>query len=381
VKKIVPMSIFLVFALCHQVGAVSFREDRYAHEAITQISGDTLNTEYEKAIGRTQDLINRYPREPFPRFLLTTIYMYMLRSYWDFPTDEKFGVYSKKFENAAAEARRICDEYPVQDAMVHYVRGMVLGTEALVHVQNKEWLDAYSKGKAGVAALEKSLEIDPKNYDAYLGLGMFEYYCSKFSGVVKILAWIVGFKGNSEKGIDYVTKAMKYGRYAEGPAKVFLAYALIEFENKPDQAIEFARWLRERYPRNCIFIEYVVRAARKLPAERAAEGIAWIENYVKTSNWRNEVILFVPYNLDAVDYVEASLYLTQKNYAAARELLEPIVSRAPIGDEFSMDVNMALLLVYTETANCYEAQRLYSVIASKESINNSHAKAREMLKC
>jgi tetratricopeptide (TPR) repeat protein len=381
VKKIILISILLVLGLYHQVWAVGFQEDSYAHEAITRISRDTLDTEYDQAIGRTENLINRYPQEPFPRFLLTTIYMYMLRSYWDFPTDEKFRIYSKKFENAAAEARRVCDEYPVQDAMVHYVRGMVLGTEALVHLQNKEWLDAYSEGKAGVAALEKSLEIDPKNYDAYLGLGMFEYYCSKLSGMTKILAWIVGFKGNSEKGIEYVTKAMNYGRYAEGPAKVFLAYAFIEFENKPDQAVEYARWLREHYPKNCIFIEYVVRAARKLPAERAAEGIAWIESYVKTPNWRNEVIQFVPYNLDAVDYVEASLYLARKNYAAARELLEPISARGPSGDEFSMDVNMALLLVYSETGNCDKAQQLYSIIASKSSVNDSHAKAKVMLKC
>jgi hypothetical protein len=381
VKKIISFSILFVFSLYSQVWAASFQEDRYAHEGITQISRDTLNTEYGKAISRTQDLINRYPGEPFPRFLLTSIYMYMLRSYWDFPTDEKFGIYSKKFQNAAAEARRICDEYPVQDAMVHYVRGMVFGTEALVHLQNKEWLDAYSKGKAGVAALEKSLEIDPKNYDAYLGLGMFEYYCSKLSGVTKVLAWIVGFKGNSEKGIEYVTKAMNDGKFAEGPAKVFLAYAFIEFENKPDRAVEYARWLREQYPRNCIFIEYVIRAARKLPAERAAEGIAWIENYVKIPNWRNEVILFMPFNLDAVDYTEASLYLTQENYAAARELLEPISARSPISDEFSMDVNMALLLVYTKTANCEKALRIYSAIASNESINNSHTRAKDILKC
>jgi len=42
---------------------------------------------------------------------------------------------------------------------------------------------------------------------------------------------------------------------------------------------------------------------------------------------------------------------------------------------------MALLSVYTETANCYEAHRLYSIIASNESINKSHAKAKEFLKC
>jgi tetratricopeptide (TPR) repeat protein len=379
VKKAI-LTILLVFALGGHAWALSFQKDKSAHDAVNQISRETLNSEYEKAIGHTYELINCYPREPFPRFLLSTIYMYMLRSYWDFPMDEKFAAYTKKFEDASAEARRVCDEYPVQDAMVQFVRGMVLGAEGMVHLQNKEWLDAYSKGKDGVAALEKSLEMDPTYYDAYLGLGMFEYYCSKLRGVTKILAWIVGFKGNSEKGIEYVTKAMNYGTYAEGPAKVFLAYALIEFENDLDRGVELAKWLRERYPRNSAFIEYLVRAAKKLPPERAADGIGWIETYVKTPNWRNEVIVFAPYNLDSVDYVEASLYLARRNYAAARRLLEPISARAGIENEFSANVNLALLLVYTKTENRDKAQELYSHILNIKSINDSHAKAREIFK-
>jgi tetratricopeptide (TPR) repeat protein len=379
VKKII-ITILLVFALGQQAWALSFQEDRSAHEMINQISRETLNSEYERAIDHTNELIHRYPREPFPRFMLSTIYMYMLRSYWDFPMDEKFAVYTKKFQDASAEATRVCDEYPVQDAMVQFVRGMVLGAEGMVHLQKKEWLDAYSKGKAGVAALEKSLEMDPTYYDAYLGLGMFEYYCSKLRGVTKILAWIVGFKGNSEKGLEYVTKAMNYGNYAEGPAKVFLAYALIEFENKLDRGVELAKWLREQYPRNSTFIEYVVRAAKKLPPERAADGIRWIETYVKTPNWRNEVIVFAHYNLDSVNYVEASLYLARENYAAARNLLEPISARASMDTEFSANVNLALLLVYTRTENRDKAQELYSHILSNKSINHSHAKAREIFK-
>jgi tetratricopeptide (TPR) repeat protein len=379
VKKII-ITILLVFALGEPAWALSFREDGSAQEAVNQISQETLNSEYEKAIDHTNELIHRYPREPFPRFMLSSIYMYMLRSYWDFPMDEKFAVYTKKFQDASAEANRVCDEYPVQNAMVQFVRGMVLGAEGMVYLQNKEWLDAYSKGKAGVAALEKSLEMDPTYYDAYLGLGMFEYYCSRLKGVTRILAWIVGFKGNSEKGIEYVTKAMNYGKYAEGPAKVFLAYALIVFENNPDRGVELAKWLRERYPRNSTFIEYVVRAAKKLPPERAADGIRWIDTYVKTPNWRNKVIVFAHYNLDSVDYAEASLYLAQENYAAARNLLEPISARERIDNEFSANVDLALLLVYTKTENRDKAEELYSHILSNKSINHSHAKAREIFK-
>ena len=183
------LAILLVLALGQEASANSFRQDGSAHELITRISGETLNTEYEKAILHTHELIDQYPREPFPRFILSSIYMYMLRSYWDYPADRNYAIYKKKFKDASADARKVCDEYPVQDAMVHYVSGMVLGAEGMVHLQDGEWLDSYNLGKSAVASLEKSLELDPENYDAYLGLGMFEYYCSKLTGVVKILAY------------------------------------------------------------------------------------------------------------------------------------------------------------------------------------------------
>jgi len=257
---------------------------------------------------------------------------------------------------------------------------MVLGAEGMVHLQDKEWLDSYYSGKSAVAALEKSLEIDPTNYDAYLGLGMFEYYCSKLTGAIKILAWLIGFSGNSEKGIEYVTKGMTHGKYAEDAAKVFLAYAYIHYEDKLDEGVEIAKSLRERYPRNFTFIEYFLRAARKLPPEKATEGIRWIDTYVRTPNWKDEVILFVPFNLEMVDYVEASLYLTRNDYAAARNLLEPVSACNHHVDEFSTEVNLTLLYVYSKTANHDKAKQIYSLIMNHKSINNSHSKAKDILR-
>lgn len=374
--KTLFLSAVLVLALAQSVWAASFEEDRHVQEVIARIADETLNSEYDKAIHRTHELIAGYPKEPFPRFLLTTIYMYILRSYWDFPADEKYESYKRKFSRASAEARKACDEYPVQNATTYFLRGMVLGAEGMVHLQDKEYLDSYSKGKSAVAALEKSLQIDPANYDAYLGLGLFEYYCSKLTGAIKVLAWLIGFSGDSEKGLEYVTKALTHGKYSEGAAKVFLAHAYIQYEGKVDEGMELTRNLRARYPKNFTFIEYVLRAVGKLPPERATEGIHWIESYVKIPNWKGQVILFVPFNIERVDYVEASLYLAGKDYAAARNLLEPVSACNPNVDEFSTEVNLALLYVYAKTANHDKARQLYSQILSNKSINNSHSKAK-----
>ena len=372
------LAILFVFALTQSAFAANFDEDKNVQEDIARISQETLNSEYDKAILRTHDLIYRYPKEPFPRFLLSSIYMYILRSYWDFPGDAQYETYKKKFAAAAAEAKKACDDYPAQNATIYFLRGMVLGAEGMVHLQDNEWLDSYSKGKSAVAALEKSLELDPTTYDAYLGLGMFEYYCSKLTGAIKILAWLIGFSGDSEKGIEYVTKAMTRGKYAEDPAKVFLAYAYIQYEEKIDEGVELAKSLRERYPRNFTFIEYFLRAARKLSSERATEGISWIDTYVKTPNWKDQVILFVPFNLEMVDYVEASLYLARKDYVAARDLLEPVSACNHHVDEFSTEVNLALLYVYAKTSDHEKARQIYTHILKQKSINNSNSKAKDI---
>jgi len=49
-------------------------------------------------------------------------------------------------------------------------------------------------------------------------------------------------------------------------------------------------------------------------------------------------------------------------------------------DEFSTDVNPALLYVYAKTANHDKARQLYSLIMSHKSINNSHSKAKGILR-
>jgi hypothetical protein len=374
------LAIVIILTLTQSAWAVNFEEDKHVQDMVAQISDETLNSEHDNAISRTQELISRYPKEPFPRFLLTTIYMYILRSYWDFPVDEKYQTYKRKFSSAAADAKKACDEYSVQNAAIYFLRGMVLGEEGMVHLQDREWLASYSKGKSAVAALQKSLEIDPTNYDAYLGLGMFEYYCSKFTGAIKILTWLIGFSGNSEKGLQYVTKAMTHGKYSEGSAKLFLAYAYIEYEDRLDEGVELAKTLRARYPSNFTFIEYILRAARKLPPERAAEGLDWIDTYVKTPNWKEQLNLFVPFNLDEVDYVQASLYLARDDYVSARNLLEPVSACSNHVDEFSTEVNLALLYVYAKTANHDKAREIYSRIMSQKSIKNSHFKAKGILK-
>ena len=99
------LAIFFIFALSQNAFAASFEENRHVQELVTRISNETLNSEYDKAIGNAHELISLYPEEPFPRFLLTTIYMYILRSYWDFPADEQVRNLQKKILHCSSRCQ------------------------------------------------------------------------------------------------------------------------------------------------------------------------------------------------------------------------------------------------------------------------------------
>jgi len=81
-----------------------------------------------------------------------------------------------------------------------------------------------------------------------------------------------------------------------------------------------------------------------------------------------------------VDYVQASLYLARNDYAAARGLLEPVSACNNNVDEFSTEVNLALLYVYAKTANHDKAREIYSLIMNHKSINDSHSKAKDIFR-
>ena len=50
------------------------------------------------------------------------------------------------------------------------------GVEALYHVINRSFVKGYFSGRNTKNNLEKAIELDPRYFDAYFGLGVFHYY-------------------------------------------------------------------------------------------------------------------------------------------------------------------------------------------------------------
>jgi tetratricopeptide (TPR) repeat protein len=111
--------------------------------------------------------------------------------------------------------------------------------------------------RAGVRARERLLRavaIDPDLSDAYMGLGLYNYYADTLSGMARVLRFFMGIPGGSkQEGIQQLEHAIGEGVLTPPEARFYLAVNLHNYEQKYEQALQVARPLAEKYPANPLF--------------------------------------------------------------------------------------------------------------------------------
>lgn len=141
--------------------------------------------------------------------------------------------------------------------------GGAYGLRSRFAMANKSWISAYFSGKKGIGFMEKAVKEDPAFYDAYLGLGMYEYYAGTLPSVIKILSTVVAAGGSPKKGIEQLTLCGEKGVFAADTCKLILVDIYNDrngpFYN-PALALEYIRGVRARYPGNPLmgFVEIIV---------------------------------------------------------------------------------------------------------------------------
>ena len=144
------------------------------------------------------------------------------------------------------------------------------GAEGLLgrwQAANGKWMPAYFKGKNASKHLRLSIKQNPKMYDAFMGLGIFDYYVATLPKFVRLLGFL-GTSGNKQRGLDELETAAEKGTYAAVPAKLFLVNIYSSLENQPDRALGTLAKLRQEFPKSpFIHMLVVVAMYNHRPAE------------------------------------------------------------------------------------------------------------------
>lgn len=139
------------------------------------------------------------------------------------------------------------------------------------------WMSSFSYGKKGKNLLEEVIEEDPQFYDAYLLLGMFNYYADRMGGVVGFIASVLGFSGDREQGIKFMEIAANKGTLAAPQAKLLLAELYCRLEDNDFKSAYWFEKFLEEYPQNYHAANWYLREA--LSVDLAYRVKTFIDNH------------------------------------------------------------------------------------------------------
>ena len=165
------------------------------------------------------------------------------------PAPAIVAAFNDALEHALSIARARVAANP-RDAGAHYELGAAIGLRAsyIATVENSA-VGAFRAAKSAYQEHEKVLELDATRKDAGLIVGTYRYIVSTLALPMRWAAYVVGFGGDKEKGMQLVEGAAGYPGDNQEDAR-FALILLYNREKRYDDALKLLATLRERFPRN-----------------------------------------------------------------------------------------------------------------------------------
>lgn len=200
------------------------------------------------------------PDHPLPRIFTQALLLYEIE------INNKLGqdtdLLMARLEKVSDDSVASADAYALKrpGAVAKLYLGGSRGARGLGQLHLHNYIRAYKDGKKAYALLRECVAEEPGLYNAYVGLGQFEYFSGRLSGA---LQYLLDLEGDTAKGIELLETCSQKGSYAAPSALMFLGRVYSYEEPNPDKAFHCLKILQKRYPRNPEFVKWCLDHAAK----------------------------------------------------------------------------------------------------------------------
>jgi tetratricopeptide (TPR) repeat protein len=157
-----------------------------------------------------------------------------------------------------------------RDVDALYQLGATVGLQAsYVATVEGRILGAFRAARRAYDAHEDVLELDASRRDAGLVVGTYRYIVSAMSLPVRMMAYVAGFGGGKDEGLQLIERAARGGGEASADAR-FALVLLYNREQRYSDALRTLSELQRAYPRNRVL--WLEAGATALRAGRAADA-------------------------------------------------------------------------------------------------------------
>lgn len=264
-----------------------------------------------KELARTRDLT-------FEKFTKMDNFMKWHRGRVDPKIEEKFRELNLR---AMERAKRMLESNPRNTYALYYLGTAHSNLAAFEAGVRRKFLAAIKHGSKAYEYHKRVVDIDPTFYDSYLTIGIYDYVTGSLPSSVKWLAFLLGYRGNKERGLLEVRLAAEKGRFNKKDARVI--YTVLSMrEKRPLEAIRYLSELRKEHPKNYVFqldlasIYHIIgnyQRALELYTEAMEKVRAGVPHFDKL-------------DLELVHYRLGNLHLDMRNHQLAIDNLKRVVN-------------------------------------------------------
>jgi tetratricopeptide (TPR) repeat protein len=250
--------------LCNYSNAETQSSGKLQKSQIREKIRQAMDASYRMDIERSEKIfdeaINKWPDDPMPYLFKGGLYLNIFQNLNN-RTEEEIDRLKEQIiylNNKAIEmARKRIKDNP-NDENAQYSIGGATGNTGRFYILNGKYMKAFWKGKKGFKILKKIVKKDEEYHDAYLGLGLYNYFSATMPKIVKVLSFLLGGStGDKEKGIMQLELVRDNSFLLSVEARRILL-RVYRGEDNFDGFYQTSKWLAEQYPENIYFqIPYV----------------------------------------------------------------------------------------------------------------------------
>lgn len=206
---------------------------------------------FDSAQTNIASYISSYPKEPQGYFLN------VLSDWWKINVDRK----NPSLDEALKDKVNICIDFcdaildnnsKDVDALIY--KGASLGYRGLSKSLRENWLSAADDGRQALNLLAEALEISPKNKEALLGVGIYNYFAEYIPERYTFLKplMLIFPKGDKVKGIEQIKEA-ETSKLAAYESKYIMAFFNMQYERNFIESEKYSKELNTLFPSNPVF--------------------------------------------------------------------------------------------------------------------------------
>ncbi len=311
-----------------------------------QIGLDKIyNFNWDDGFRAFNSIIKKHPDDPRGYHYKSIIFLWYYLGNLNETNLDSFNYFSDKSLELANQ-----DLDSKNSAELKYLIGSIYYNKSIAEARSGNYLQALWTSNQMKSNLEEAVKIKPNLYDAYLGLGLYNFALSQIPSTLEWAANLVGITADKELGLDYVKLTVQKGKLSKIDAQYYLSQLYSRVIVDHPAAKELLNNLVKRYPKNLLFNFSLAWVEYEMNDLTNAEK--HLRNVIKSED---ELYPFVVSNSN---YLLGNVFFARSQFDSAKIYYNNYIKSA-INDDYKGYANFQIGLCLEISGNRKEAVKYY----------------------